>query len=382
MAILFSDITASKRAETASRESEERLRQVQEAARIGSFEFDRASNTAIASPEYLELYGLPGDMSGFFSYDKWVALVHPEDRARIEAETRAAVADPDRTQLDYEFRIVRADNGEVRWVTARTKLIRNDKGRFLRSLGAQWDVTAEKDAEVALRKSEERYRSFIAHSTEGIWLLEFDPPLDTSLPADEQVELAYRNGRFVDCNDAMAGMYGLAHAEDLIGKTLEFPLPSSDPEARAYLAEVVRSGYNQTGVESAEQDLAGNRKYFDNSMTGIVEDGVLRRLWGIQRDITGTQAGRRTAHASHSRAESSGEEHPGYGPVPRDTDPAHRADHARSEGRIGGPPDRSGTRPRRADKGKLGRGRAEGDRRRNSRTLFGTRRGPPADARA
>jgi len=176
--------------------------------------------------------------------------------------------------------------GSGRWVTARTKLIRNDKGRFLRSLGAQWDVTAEKDAEVALRKSEERYRSFIAHSTEGIWLLEFDPPLDTSLPADEQVELAYRNGRFVDCNDAMAGMYGLAHAEDLIGKTLEFPLPSSDPEARAYLAEVVRSGYNQTGVESAEQDLAGNRKYFDNSMTGIVEDGVLRRLWGIQRDIT------------------------------------------------------------------------------------------------
>ena len=286
VAVLFSDITASKRAETASRESEERLRQVQEAARIGSFEFDRASNTAIASPEYLDLYGLPGDMSGFFSYDDWIALVHPEDRARIEAETRAAVADPGRTQLDYEFRIVRADNGEMRWVTARTKLIRNDKGRFLRSLGAQWDVTAEKDAEVALRKSEERYRSFIAHSTEGIWLLEFDPPLDTSLPADEQVELAYRNGRFVECNDAMAEMYGLEHAEDLIGKTLEFPLPSSDPEARAYLAEVVRSGYNQAGVESAEQDFAGNRKYFDNSMTGIAEDGVLRRLWGIQRDVT------------------------------------------------------------------------------------------------
>jgi len=286
VAILFSDITASKRAEAASRESEERLRQVQEAARIGSFEFDRASNTAITSPEYLELYGLPEDMSGFFSYDDWVALVHPEDRPRIEAETRAAVADPDRAQLDYEFRIVRADTGEIRWVTARTKLIRSDKGRFLRSLGAQWDVTAEKHAEAALRKSEERYRSFIAHSTEGIWLLEFDPPLDTSLPVDEQVEQAYRSGRFVECNDAMAEMYGLARAEDLIGKTLEFPLPSSDPEARAYLAEVVRSGYNQAGVESAEQDFAGNRKYFDNSMTGLVEGGVLRRLWGIQRDVT------------------------------------------------------------------------------------------------
>jgi PAS domain S-box-containing protein len=147
-------------------------------------------------------------------------------------------------------------------------------------------VTAEKDAEVALRESEERYRSFIAHSSEGIWLLEFDPPLDTSLPVEAQVELAYRNGRFVECNDAMAAMYGLTRAEDLIGKTLEFPLPSSDPQARAFLTGVISSGYSLAGVESVELDAAGNRKQFDNSMTGIIEDGHLKRLWGIQRDIT------------------------------------------------------------------------------------------------
>jgi PAS domain S-box-containing protein len=286
VAILFDDITERKLAEDARRESEERLRQVQEAARIGSFEFDRRTNKAIASPEYLELYGLPEDLSGFFSYEDWIALVHPEDRPRIEAETRAAVADPACHQLDYEFRIFRADNGEKRWITARTKLIRDSRGRFVRSLGAQWDVTAEKDAEAALRESQERYRSFIAHSSEGIWLLEFDPPFDTSLPVEEQIELAYRNGRFVECNDAMAEMYGLGQAEDLIGKTLEFSLPSSDPEARAFLAEVIRSGYSLTGVESVERDAAGNRKHFDNSMTGIVEDGQLKRLWGIQRDIT------------------------------------------------------------------------------------------------
>ncbi|MBF9194812.1 PAS domain-containing sensor histidine kinase [Microvirga terrestris] len=265
---------------------EEHLRQVKEAARIGSFEFDRETGKAIASPEYLELYGLPDDRSDSFSYEQWFGLLHPEDRPWIESETRKAVIDPACRQLEYDFRIIRADTGEMRWVKARTKLIRDADGRFIRSLGAQWDITAAKDAETALRESEERYRSFITHSSEGIWLLEFSPPLDTSLPVEEQVELAYRNGRFVDCNDAMARMYGLARAEDLIGKTLEFPLPSSDPEARAYLAGIVSSGYSVSGVESVEQDATGNFKYFDNSMIPVIEDSQLKRLWGIQRDIT------------------------------------------------------------------------------------------------
>jgi PAS domain S-box-containing protein len=265
---------------------EERLRQVQEAARIGSFGFDRRTGQAIASPEYLDLYGLPENESGAFSYEEWISLVHPDDRGWIEAETHKAVTDPICHQLEYDFRIIRADTGEMRWLTARTKLIREADGRFIRSLGAQWDITAEKDAEAALRASEEHYRSFITRSSEGIWLLELTPPLDTRLSVEEQIEAAYRNGRFVDCNDAMARMYGLSRAEDLIGKTLEFPLPSSDPEARAYLASVIRSGYSVTGAESVEQDAAGNPKYFDNSIIAIIEDGWLKRLWGIQRDIT------------------------------------------------------------------------------------------------
>ena len=61
--------------------------------------------------------------------------------------------------------------------------------------------------------------------------MEFEPPLDTSLPVEIQVQQLYRSARLVECNDAMGRMYGFSSEEGLIGKTLDFMLPASDPSA-------------------------------------------------------------------------------------------------------------------------------------------------------
>ena len=84
----------------------------------------------------------------------------------------------------------------------------------------------------------------------------------------------------------MAHMYQLPSPEDFVGKTLDFMLPASDPEARAYLASIIDAGYRVSDVESKERDADGNTKYFANSMTGIVIDGRLHRMWGSQRDVS------------------------------------------------------------------------------------------------
>ena len=134
--------------------------------------------------------------------------------------------------------------------------------------------------------SEARYRAFIANSSEGIWRLELQPPIDTRLPVDQQVELAYRSGRFAECNLAMARMHGLGSPEDLVGKPLDYLMSSADPEARAFLASIVQGGYRVAEVESAEHDAHEGRLFFANSLTGVVENGYLVRVWGTQRDIT------------------------------------------------------------------------------------------------
>ena len=144
------------------------------------------------------------------------------------------------------------------------------------------------DTNLAGRRSQEidRYQAFFNHSSEGIWRLEFDPPIDTSLPADAQVDLAYQNGRFAECNPAMARMYALQRPDDLIGKTLDFMLPSADAAARAYLRSIIDAGYRVTDVESAERDAHGDIRFFLNSMMGVVEHGRLVSVWGTQREIS------------------------------------------------------------------------------------------------
>lgn len=148
------------------------------------------------------------------------------------------------------------------------------------------DITEQRRAADALRASEDRYRAFIAQSTEAIWCFELEAPMPTSLPEDEQVEFVYRHGYLSDCNDQMARMYGLAEAAELIGLRLGDLLVRSDPRNREFLTGFIRSGYRLTEAESHELDRDGRSKYFLNNFIGIVDGGSLLRAWGTQRDVT------------------------------------------------------------------------------------------------
>ncbi|MCX5688465.1 MAG: PAS domain S-box protein [Planctomycetota bacterium] len=153
----------------------------------------------------------------------------------------------------------------------------------------------------ALRESEANYRTFISQSSEGVWRVELPVPVSTSLPAEQQIAEFFRSGRLVECNDAMARMYGAADASSLAGIPLCQMLVPEDPRNAEYLRNFIGNGYHLENAISYERGLDGSEVVFANSLMGIIEHGHIVAAWGTQRDITSTKRAQAALEQSERR---------------------------------------------------------------------------------
>jgi PAS domain S-box-containing protein len=142
------DITERKLAEQSLAERNAQLELASEAVQVGSYTYDNVAGIMNLSPACASIYGLPGNTAQI-TRDAWRALVHPEDLTRLNVERRQAFKKRKR-DLVGEFRIIRADNAEVRWIEVRTLTVYNQVGRPSRMTGVAIDVTERKRAERAL----------------------------------------------------------------------------------------------------------------------------------------------------------------------------------------------------------------------------------------
>jgi PAS domain S-box-containing protein len=164
---------------------------------------------------------------------------------------------------------------------------REDALQILQFVSTQVAMVIErKQTEEALVESQDRYKSFVQRSSEGIWRTELEKPIPIDLPEDEQIKRLFQHAYIAECNEAMAKMYGLSRPEELVGKYIRNLMISDDPHNLEYQRKFIRSGYRQVDAESHELDKEGNAKYFLNNAVGIVENGFLIRTWGSQRDVT------------------------------------------------------------------------------------------------
>ncbi|MET0621959.1 MAG: PAS domain S-box protein [Pyrinomonadaceae bacterium] len=218
-------------------------------------------------------------------------LIHPDDRKRDRAQAGRLLRG-EVPSYRMERRCLTRDGRQV-WLDLTALLVRDERDAPLYGIVMAEDVTERRRAEEALRASEERYRSFIVNSSEGIWRFESGRPIETSLPADVQLEMLYDHGYLAECNDAMARMYGYERADDLLGVGFEALRSGLGPDTRANARAFIENGYRRLDAESVGFDVSGRRRFFTSNIIGVVVNGYLLRLWGTQRDETE----RRTAEA-------------------------------------------------------------------------------------
>ncbi|HEV7966847.1 MAG TPA: PAS domain-containing protein [Candidatus Acidoferrales bacterium] len=144
------DTTESKRAEKKLRRSEESLLEAQKLSHTGSWRHDVASGAVIVSPEIYRIHDIKPDDDAS-NTEFFFSRFHREDRKRVlDLFERAEI---EKTEFQVDYRIVLPD-GTIKHLHTIGHPILNESGDLVEFVGTAMDVTAAKQAEEALRRSE------------------------------------------------------------------------------------------------------------------------------------------------------------------------------------------------------------------------------------
>jgi len=262
-ASLVQDITERKRAEEALRYVGESLAMAQEAAGIGSWDWNIEDNTLSWSDETYRQFELkPQEIIP--TYELFETFIHPDDREFCNREVQRALNGE--KQYSIDARMVRADG--TTWIMhSQGKFYKDNMGKIVRFLGTQQDITERKKAEEALVESKRYLTNAQTMAHIGHWKLD---------PITQQIE----------GSDELFRVFGLEREE----VTLEAFAGVVHPDDREYDFYHIRRGM-ETGepwdIEHRVVCKDGTEKYV-NAIGEAIKDntGKIIMLVGTVQDIT------------------------------------------------------------------------------------------------
>jgi PAS domain S-box-containing protein len=235
-------------------ESEALLALAQEAGRLSVVEWEVQTGALHASPIFNTIYGLTGFDN---RYDTWLKCVFREDLPRLVDVMERAFAERAR-EAHAEFRIIRPNDGELRWIEARRIIFYDTDGRPIRVVGVSADVTERKRAIMELRAFTETLDAAVKDRTR-----ELVAENEARLQAEESLRQAQKmeavgqltGGVAHDFNNLLTIVMG---GLDIIGRQLP-NLPPSPVVARIARAKEMAQHGAQRAATLTERLLAFSR---------------------------------------------------------------------------------------------------------------------------
>jgi len=277
---IYEDVTARMQAEEALRENEQLLREAQMMADLGSYVLDISTGFWRSSDGLDMVFGIGHDYER--SVEGWMDLVHPDDRAMMDDYFRNEVLGKGRT-FNKEYRIIRQDDHEVRWVIGIGKLNFDAQGHPLKMQGTIQDITERKQAEETLRDSEERYRTILNASPDAILIADVKSSL-LLLVSPGAVKMAY-----------------CSREDELVGTLLtDFIVPEDRARAISNIALLLQGNqlgpieYRALRKDGSSFEMEANAELIRNA------EGQPIQMVAIVRDITERHQAKEAMQASLS----------------------------------------------------------------------------------
>jgi PAS domain S-box-containing protein len=209
------DVTDRIKAETALSESEKLLRESQEVAMLGSYVFYISKGLWVSSEVLDTIFGIDKDFER--SVEGWSSIVHPEwQQTMVDYLTDDVIGKKGR--FDKEYKIIRKNDGEERWVHGFGELELNSQGQPIKMIGTIQDITDRKKAEELFKGSALEYQTLFESMREGFALCEVIQD-ETGAPVDY---------RFIKINPAFSEQSGM-DIDKTIGKTIKEVYPDIEP---------------------------------------------------------------------------------------------------------------------------------------------------------
>jgi PAS domain S-box-containing protein len=279
------DITDRKQAEEALREHASWLALAGAAGGVGTFDWDIQKDELKCSNECFQLYGV--DPGPAVSLESLTQYIHEDDVERMRNEVTETLEHDAPYATEYR---VRWPDGSIHWIGDRAEVVRDEEGRAVRFHGAIVDITERKQAEAALRESEQMFRLVSEHLAEVVWLVD---PLDYHFiyisPSYEELWDRTCQSLF---DDPLSWLDAI-HPEDI-------------ERVQAALEEQTETGLFDEDFRIIRSD--GSVRWVSDRGFGVTdESGQLRYMVGLANDITEQREAEETLQQAREELESKAE---------------------------------------------------------------------------